>query len=97
MSVRCVYVCVIIQNSTGDYASVNMFPLRHAKPHAAEHLKDILWKLATKQLRPNEWKKLAKHWNFSDAQLRAIEHQYTGTTVILLTYDQETGIRILDV
>jgi len=55
-----------------------MFPLKHAHPHAAEQLKDILWKLATKQLRPSEWKKLAKQWNFSDVHLRAIEHQYTG-------------------
>jgi len=74
-----VYVCVCVQNGTGDYASVSAFPLRRANPYAAEQLKDILWKLATKQLRPNEWKKLAKHWNFSEAQLRAIEHQYTGT------------------
>jgi len=58
-----------------------MFPLKRANPHAAEQLKDILWKLATKRLRPNEWKKLAKHWNFSDAHLRAIEHQYTGITI----------------
>jgi len=71
------------QNGTSDYSSVNMFPLKRTNPHAAEQLKDILWKLATKRLRPNEWKKLAKHWNFSDAQLRAIEHQYTGTSIRL--------------
>jgi len=51
---------------------------RTCNPHAAEQLKDVLWKLATRQLRPNDWKKLAKHWNFSEAQMRAIEHQYTG-------------------
>jgi len=77
------YDCV--QNGKGESASVSMFPVKRANPHAAEQLRDILWKLATKQLRPNEWKKLAKHWNFSDAQLRAIEHQYTGTSVYSLT------------
>ena len=70
--------CACLQNGTSDSASVSMFPLKHAHPHAAEQLKDILWKLATKQLRPSEWKKLAKQWNFSDVHLRAIEHQYTG-------------------
>jgi len=73
-------VCVgCVQNGTSDSASVSMFPLKRANRHAAEQLKDILWKLATKQLRPSEWKKLAKQWNFSDAHIRAIEHQYTGT------------------
>lgn len=41
-------------------------------------MKDILWKLSTKQLRPNEWKLLARFWKFSEAHIRAIEHQYTG-------------------
>lgn len=44
-----------------------------------QHIRSILWKLATKYLKPGEWKILAKHWNFSEAHIRAIEHQWTGT------------------
>ncbi|RUS88519.1 hypothetical protein EGW08_003695, partial [Elysia chlorotica] len=54
--------------------------LRKAQhPHAA-HMKEILWKLATKQLKPTDWKKLAYHWNFTPEHVRAIEQEYTGTT-----------------
>ncbi|KAE8747422.1 hypothetical protein FOCC_FOCC005889 [Frankliniella occidentalis] len=38
----------------------------------------MLKKLAHKQLSPNDWRKLARHWRFTDDQVRAIEHQYTG-------------------
>lgn len=43
-----------------------------------ERLKEILYKLAYKQLQPGEWKRLAAHWAFTEEQIRAIEHQYTG-------------------
>lgn len=43
-----------------------------------ERLKEILYKLAYKQLQPGEWKRLAMHWAFTEEQIRAIEHQYTG-------------------
>ena len=46
-----------------------------------EHIKEILWKLATKQLKQNDWKKLSLHWKFTDLHTKAIEHQYTGITV----------------
>ena len=46
--------------------------------HQAEPMKEILWRLATKQLRPTDWKKLAKHWKFTEDHIKAIEHQYTG-------------------
>ena len=41
-------------------------------------MKDIMWKLATKQLKPNDWKKLAYYWKFNENHIKAIEHQYTG-------------------
>lgn len=41
-------------------------------------MKDILWKLATKQLKPGDWKKLAIYWKFSPDHIRCMEHQYTG-------------------
>ena len=31
-----------------------------------------------KSLREQEWKRMAVYWNFSESQIRAIEHQYTG-------------------
>lgn len=45
---------------------------------STEYMKDILWKLATRQLKPNDWKRLARHWKFSEPHIKAIEHQYTG-------------------
>ncbi|BFZ01578.1 hypothetical protein BsWGS_04616 [Bradybaena similaris] len=48
-------------------------------PHAAQ-MKDVLWKLATKQLKPTDWKKLAYHWRFTPDHVKAIEQEYTGTT-----------------
>lgn len=44
----------------------------------SERLREILFKLAYKQLSPGEWKRLANHWAFTEEQIRAIEHQYTG-------------------
>ncbi|XP_075210375.1 uncharacterized protein LOC142317714 [Lycorma delicatula] len=41
-------------------------------------LKKLLWKLAYKKLDNGDWKKLALHWAFTDDQIKAIEHQYTG-------------------
>ncbi|EEZ97168.2 Tankyrase-like Protein [Tribolium castaneum] len=43
-----------------------------------ERLKEILYKVAYKQLGPGEWKMLAHHWAFTDEQIKAIEHQYNG-------------------
>lgn len=41
-------------------------------------MSELLWKLAMKQLKPNDWKKLAKHWEFTDDHISAIQQQYTG-------------------
>lgn len=41
-------------------------------------LQATVHKLAYKQLGPGEWKRLAYHWTFTDDQIQAIEHQYTG-------------------
>ncbi|XP_044058413.1 ankyrin repeat and death domain-containing protein 1A isoform X5 [Siniperca chuatsi] len=43
-----------------------------------QHLRSVLWSLATKHLYRGEWKILAQHWGFSDAHIRAIEQQWTG-------------------
>lgn len=49
-----------------------------------ERLREVLYKLAYKQLSPGEWNKLAQHWAFTAEQIRAIEHQYTGKQFDLL-------------
>jgi len=38
----------------------------------------LLWKLAIKQLKPDDWKKLAKYWKFTTDHINAIQQQYTG-------------------
>lgn len=43
-----------------------------------QHIRSVLWSLATKHLCRGEWKILAQHWGFSDAHIRAIEQQWTG-------------------
>ncbi|XP_029766615.1 ankyrin repeat and death domain-containing protein 1A [Terrapene carolina triunguis] len=44
-----------------------------------QHIRSVMWRLATKYLKPNEWKKLAHYWKFTDAHIRAIEQQWAGT------------------
>ncbi|XP_039268604.2 uncharacterized protein LOC120343479 [Styela clava] len=43
-----------------------------------QHIRTILYKLATKYLKKDEWRKLAFQWGFTDSQVQAIEEQYTG-------------------
>jgi hypothetical protein len=40
-------------------------------------MKEILWKLALKQLKAEDWKKLARHWKFTEEHIKAIKHHYT--------------------
>jgi hypothetical protein len=53
-------------------------------------IKEILWRLATKSFKQGDWKKLARHWEFTEDHIKAIEHQYTGTTSF-----HEHGYRML--
>ncbi|XP_048736719.1 ankyrin repeat and death domain-containing protein 1A-like isoform X1 [Ostrea edulis] len=64
--------------------------LRQPRHPSAGQMKDILWKLATKQLKCGDWKKLALYWKFTAEHVRSIEHQYTGTH----SY-KEHGFRLL--
>ncbi|XP_078053518.1 uncharacterized protein LOC144478972 isoform X1 [Augochlora pura] len=54
----------------------------------------VLWKLAYKQLGPEDWKKLALHWAFTQDQILAIEHQYTAPLIGPSSY-KEHGFRML--
>ncbi|XP_025986585.1 ankyrin repeat and death domain-containing protein 1A isoform X2 [Solenopsis invicta] len=60
----------------------------------SEQVRSVLWKLAYKQLAPEDWKKLAFHWAFTPEQIRAIEHQYTAPIVGPSSY-KEHGFRML--
>ncbi|XP_008566185.1 PREDICTED: ankyrin repeat and death domain-containing protein 1A [Galeopterus variegatus] len=55
-----------------------------------QQLRSVLWRLASRYLRPHEWKKLAYSWEFTEAHVCAIEQQWTGTR----SY-QEHGHRML--
>ncbi|XP_014636309.1 PREDICTED: LOW QUALITY PROTEIN: ankyrin repeat and death domain-containing protein 1A [Ceratotherium simum simum] len=44
-----------------------------------QQLRSVLWRLASRYLRPHEWKKLAYCWEFTEAHIHAIEQQWTGT------------------
>ncbi|XP_067831923.1 ankyrin repeat and death domain-containing protein 1A-like isoform X2 [Heptranchias perlo] len=44
-----------------------------------KHICSVLWILATKHLKPNDWKKLAEHCDFSRKHVKAIETQWTGS------------------
>lgn len=43
-----------------------------------QHIRSVMWRLATKYLKPGEWKNLAHFWKFTDDHIRAIEQQWTG-------------------
>lgn len=44
-----------------------------------QQLRSVLWRLASRYLRPHEWKKLAYCWEFTEAHVHAIEQQWTGS------------------
>ncbi|XP_025780593.1 ankyrin repeat and death domain-containing protein 1B [Puma concolor] len=60
--------------------SSTSFTLTFKQDHSLEtrHIRSLLWNLAYHQLKANEWQKLARSWNFSDDQIRAIEEQWSG-------------------
>ncbi|XP_042310083.1 ankyrin repeat and death domain-containing protein 1B isoform X2 [Sceloporus undulatus] len=43
-----------------------------------KQIRSSLWNLAYNQLKMREWTKLAQFWKFTDAQIKAIEEQWTG-------------------
>ncbi|KAJ1209257.1 hypothetical protein NDU88_004635 [Pleurodeles waltl] len=42
-------------------------------------IRSALWNLSYNRLKPQEWKKLAYVWMFTEAQIKAVEDQWTGT------------------
>ncbi|XP_016865304.1 ankyrin repeat and death domain-containing protein 1B isoform X2 [Homo sapiens] len=58
------------------------FTLTFKQDHSLEtrHIRTLLWDLAYHQLKANEWQRLARSWNFTDDQIRAIEEQWSEKT-----------------
>ncbi|NXN91948.1 AKD1B protein, partial [Rhinopomastus cyanomelas] len=56
------------------------FGLSFKQDHSIQtkQIRSCLWNLAYNQLKPQEWKKLALFWKFTDEQIKAIEEQWTG-------------------
>ncbi|KAH3839472.1 hypothetical protein DPMN_112903, partial [Dreissena polymorpha] len=52
--------------------------LRHPGHPSWPQIKGQMWTLATRHLKPQDWKRLALHWKFTPDHIRSIEHQYTG-------------------
>nr|XP_014429644.1 ankyrin repeat and death domain-containing protein 1B isoform X5 [Pelodiscus sinensis] len=63
-----------------NHVDVPDFILSFKQDHSAQtkQIRFCLWNLAYNQLKPQEWKKLALFWNFTEAQIKAIEEQWTG-------------------
>ncbi|XP_072462476.1 ankyrin repeat and death domain-containing protein 1B isoform X2 [Notamacropus eugenii] len=55
--------------------------LTFKQDHSLEtkQIRSCLWKLAYCQLKAQEWRKLARSWEFSEAQIKAIEEQWSGS------------------
>ncbi|XP_055056119.2 uncharacterized protein ankdd1b isoform X1 [Misgurnus anguillicaudatus] len=55
-------------------------PLTFKLDHSPDtkQVRGILWDLAYKHFKRNDWKKLAKVWEFTEDQVAAIEEQWTG-------------------
>ncbi len=50
----------------------------------AGHFQTLFFYFAHNKLKRDEWKSLAKHWEFSEEHIEAIEMQHTGEYTVLL-------------
>ncbi|KAM4708058.1 ankyrin repeat and death domain-containing protein 1B isoform 2-T2 [Discoglossus pictus] len=67
----------LIENSEEAHEDVSLtFKPDHLSK--TSQIRSALWKLAYNQLKPQEWKKLAQLWKFTEQQIKAIEEQWTG-------------------
>ncbi|XP_076781930.1 ankyrin repeat and death domain-containing protein 1A isoform X2 [Arvicanthis niloticus] len=74
----------------GSHLSRKNLTFKQDHRQETQQLRSVLWQLASRYLRPNEWKKLAYAWQFTEPHVCAIEQQWTGTR----SY-QEHGHRML--
>ncbi|XP_056089341.1 ankyrin repeat and death domain-containing protein 1B isoform X4 [Rhinichthys klamathensis goyatoka] len=85
--------CNYQMNNTDPIESLHSeSPLTFKLDHSPDTnpLRDMIWELAYKYLKRNDWKKLAELWEFTEDQVAAIEEQWTGPNSF-----QEHGNRML--
>ena len=58
---------------------LNQISFKPDKNPNTQHFRTLLYRLASKYLKPVDWKQLAFYWGFTDRQMHAIEEQYTGS------------------
>lgn len=76
-------IWLTFQNNTDAIESLHSeSPLTFKLDHSPDTkpMRDMIWDLAYKHLKHNDWKKLAEFWEFTDDQVAAIEEQWTGQT-----------------
>ncbi|RWS22047.1 ankyrin repeat domain containing protein 26-like protein, partial [Leptotrombidium deliense] len=57
-------------HSNGEFSNENFM----------RKIREILWSLSRNHLSIQDWKRMARHWGFTEEHIKAIEHQYTGKT-----------------
>ncbi|XP_047634078.1 ankyrin repeat and death domain-containing protein 1B isoform X3 [Phacochoerus africanus] len=62
----------------GDQSTSLMVTFKQDHSQETRHIRSVLWDLAYRHLKANEWQRLARSWNFTDTQIRAIEEQWSG-------------------
>ncbi|XP_027719341.1 ankyrin repeat and death domain-containing protein 1B isoform X2 [Vombatus ursinus] len=67
------------QGSCYDSPTGPALTFKHDHTLEMKQIRFCLWKLAYCQLKAQEWRKLARSWEFSDAQIKAIEEQWSGS------------------
>ncbi|NXA31967.1 AKD1B protein, partial [Eudromia elegans] len=68
------------QEHLDDNDAESDFVVSFKQDHSLQtkQIRSSLWNLAYNHLKPQEWKKLALFWKFTDEQIKAIEEQWTG-------------------
>lgn len=62
----------------GDPSTSLTVTFKQDHSQETRHIRSVLWDLAYRHLKANEWQRLARSWNFTDTQIRAIEEQWSG-------------------
>uniref|UniRef100_A0A3B3ZF57 Death domain-containing protein n=1 Tax=Periophthalmus magnuspinnatus TaxID=409849 RepID=A0A3B3ZF57_9GOBI len=77
--------CVEVASRANHVALVDMiikadrfYKWEKDRSSETQHIRSVLWGLSSRRLCRGEWRLLAQHWSFTDAHIRAIEHQWTG-------------------
>ncbi|NXD12563.1 AKD1B protein, partial [Nothocercus nigrocapillus] len=73
-------ICSPFQEHVDHNDAESDFVLSFKQDHSPQtkQIRSSLWNLAYNQLKPQEWKRLALFWKFTDEQIKAIEEQWTG-------------------